>query len=115
MGGGGDSVTRSFSDNQKPGMFCGIAHFSKQLEKSLFKACASHTKTLCGLHLARCCKLVTSESSKPHTILAPEGLGLRIGICEVVDSAQVDLCCHHSVGRLEISLELGLGNSACGL
>lgn len=111
----GDSVTGSFSHNQKPGMFCGISQFSKQLENSLFKACASHTKPLRGLHLAPCYKLVTSASSKPHTILAPEGLGLRIGICEMVDSAEVRLYCHHSVGRLEIGLELGLGYSACGL
>lgn len=115
MGGRADCATRSFSDNQKHGMFCGIAHFSKQLEKSLFKACASHTKPLCGLQLAGYCKLVTSDSSKPHNILAPEGFGLRISICEMVDSAQVDLCCHHSVGRLEISLDVGLGNSDCGL
>lgn len=87
----------------------------QQPETSLFKACASQIKHLCGLHLAHGCKLVTVDSSKPPTILAPDGLGPRIDICGMVGSTEVALCCYHSMRRLETSLELGLGNSTGGL
>lgn len=72
----------------------------QQLEKSLFKTCTSQTKRLCGL-------------CTTHR-LAPDGLGPRIDVYEMVDSTGVDLHCHRSVGRLEISLELGLRDWICG-
>lgn len=50
----------------------------------------------------------------PPTVPAPDGLGPRIDVYEMVNSTGVGIYYHRSVGRLEISLELGLRDLICG-
>lgn len=91
-------------NSQKSGVFRGIFYFlnvGNDLKNHCLKLVQAKHNTFVGY--------------VPPTILALDGLGPRIDVYEMVDSTEMDLHYHRSVGRLEVSLELRLRDSTCAV